>query len=179
MEGPVELLSMKKEKKYLLVTGLISFLFFGMVFRITAFSWMSGLLVIAFFQLLTALLPILAFLLDKSRQTKTFFHSLIILLVFWSCYFASEQIKTRVEKSIERKTEILISKIEAYKEQNGIYPATLDSEEFKSFDFTSSLGSEIIYQSKSDSTFLLEYAAFDGGKKVFSNNSTKWQWIDD
>ncbi len=165
------------KKKYLL-TGLISFLFFGLVFRLTAFKWLTGLLIIALFQLLTALLPILALILDKSRKTKTFFHSLIILLVFWSCYFASEQIMTQIEKSIETKTEMLISKIEIYKEENGIYPASLNSEEFKSCNLTTSLGSKISYKSFSDSTYRLRYSAFYGGEKTFYNNSVNWQWDD-
>ena len=158
---------MKNIKINLGFTALVSVLFFGLIFRFTAFMWMTGDMIRMFIMIMTGLFWIIALAYGWNRKTKILHHASVVLVVFWTMFYIQDKIKLQLDKSIETQSEILISSLEDYRNRFDVYPSSLDVLELQDFDFKTALGWDIEYKFEHDSSFYIQTRTFDGFTKCY------------
>ena len=145
-----------------------------MILGITSFMWFDGLIINGVLMIFISLFPIIAFVFYKNIGHQKVKVLLVVFSIFWISYFLQNLVKNQIEKSTEKKGELLVEKLEEYKKINNEYPQNLDSEEFENINLNHMFRSKIIYENINDTSFIVKFPTFNQSDKIYGGKGDWW-----
>lgn len=167
---------MEKRKFSLLILGFSCLIIFNIILGITSFMWFEGLIINGVLMIIFTLFPIIAIVNYKNKRPRRVKLVLVVFSMFWISYFSQRLVKTQIEKSTQKKGELLVEKLEEYKELNNKYPRNLNSEEFQNINLDYFLNSKIQYKYRNDTSYIVQFPTFNQSNRIYGN---KGNWFYD
>lgn len=169
---------MNKQKRNILVLYLSCFVVFNMIFGLTTLMWFIGWLINIVLIIISVALPIIAFVNYKKGRKQRAKVLLVVFSIFWVSYSSQRIVKHQIEKSGERKGELLVKRLEEYRAVNNKYPENIEGKEFEDLDLKHRFNSRIQYEYINDDDFIVKFRTFNITYKVYGRNG-RWYYDDD
>lgn len=150
--------------KFLLIFSFL--LAFNFILGVTSLMWFEGVFINIFLIFIILTLPIVALVRYKSFKHPVSKLLLIIFSIFWLSYFSQKIVKRQIEKSSERKGELLVEKLEDYIKVHKKYPKNIDGEEFQDLNLTHMFISKISYFYISDIDYFIQFPTFQQSVRI-------------
>lgn len=168
---------MSKSTKEIIIISLLSLIVFNFIFGVTSFLWLEGLIINGFLKICMILVTIIGVLAHKRIPSPRLKYWFIIFSIFWATFYAQKVVKRCIEKTTEKKVEILAQKLENYRARTGIYPQNLNHQDFENIDLKHILNKKIQYRLYQDTIYTIFFPTFHQCTRVFEWPN-KWYYED-